>query len=145
MAKDKIKDMKIAQWYSLFFLTLLFIVSTSLRAPVKSLKGVWEYEGGIYNSKPEGPPKSYRMERRYNAAHYEAFIIQKGTTTEKYEAGDYTISDSSYQEIQTFSSEPSTLVGKKINYVCSVHNDTLTFRGKLFDGTQVEEYWKKIR
>jgi len=137
--------MKISQRHSLTLLTLLFIALTSLKAPVNSLKGVWEYEGGIYNSKQEGPPKDYRMERRYGAAHYEAFIIQEGAKTEKYEAGNYTINDSTYQEVQTFSSQPSTLMGKKINYVCSFSNNTLTFKGKLFDGTVVEEYWKKIK
>lgn len=130
--------------YNSVSICLLFVILTSFK-PVKSLKGNWEYEGGIYNNKIEGPPKGYVLERRYGAAHYEAFIIQKGTKTQKYEAGDYSLSNNAYQESQTFSSEPSTLIGKKINYVCSFHNDTLTFKGKLFDGTAVEEYWKTMK
>jgi len=136
--------MKISKLHSVAFFTFLLFIVTSFK-PVKSLKGVWEYEGGIYNNKIEGPPKGYILERRYGTAHYEAFIIQKGTKTQKYEAGNYSLINDAYEEIQTYSSEPSTLIGKKIHYVCSFHSDTLTFKGKLFDGTPVEEYWKKIR
>jgi hypothetical protein len=136
--------MKILKLYVLVSLGLLFVVAMSFK-PVKSLKGTWEYEGGIYNNKAEGPPKDYRLERRYSTVSYEAFIIQKGTKTEKYEAGNYSLNNSVYQETQTFSNEASTLIGKKIHYDCSFHNDTLIFKGKLFDGTQVEEYWKKIK
>ncbi len=48
--------MKILKLCSLVSLGLLFVVAMSFK-PVKSLKGTWEYEGGIYNNKAEGPPK----------------------------------------------------------------------------------------
>ncbi len=138
--------MKTVKLFNSLLLCLLVVTATAFK-PFNSLKGVWIYEGGIYNNKAEGPPKEYRLERRYNDTGYEAFIIQEGTKTEKYEAGNYNYSpeDRAYRETQTFSSQPSTLIGKEINYTCSFRGSTLIFKGKLFDGTQVEEYWKKVK
>ncbi|WP_428331349.1 hypothetical protein [Mucilaginibacter sp.] len=122
---------------------MLFLLSSFYARP--TLSGMWEYSGGIYNDKPEKAPTEYALHRNYDANQYEAFLLEKGQKPEKYEAGDYTLTADSCLETQTFSEQPSKTLNVAIHYQYTVRNDTLTFNGTLPNGTQVKEYWKKIK
>ena len=124
---------------------ILLIVFSSSFYLNKTLNGVWKYQGGIYNGKAEGEPKDYTLQRRYNASYYEAYIIENGVKPEKYEAGYYTLSTDTCLETETYSSQPSKLIGKTVHYLYSVRNDTLTLKGRLPSGMTVTEYWKKVK
>ena len=110
-----------------------------------TLKGTWEFVGGIYNGKKEGAPKDYALNRKYDDNKYDAFAIEKGYQPQKYESGNYTLKDDTCVDTETFSSEPSKITNIAIHYLYSVKHDTLTLKGTLPTGMQVEEYWKKIR
>lgn len=126
-------------------LSFVFIASllSSFQAP-KSLKGTWEFAGGIYNGKKEGAPKGYSLHRKYDATHYEAFAIEKGYKTEKYESGTYVLNGDSCIDKETFCSQPSKITNIPIHYLYTIKNDTLTLCGKLPTGMVVKEYWKKL-
>jgi hypothetical protein len=123
---------------------LVYLVATAFQS-VNSLKGVWEYEGGIYNGQMVGPPKVYKLQRTYDEAHYQGIIIKKDGKPEKYEAGNYNLKNNTYQETQTYSDKLVSKVNGTLHYVYSVKNNKLTLKGKLDGGTPVEEYWKKIK
>jgi hypothetical protein len=108
-----------------------------------TLKGTWEFRGGIYNGKKEGPPKEYILQRKYDNAHFEAFATDSSNRPEKYEAGDYVLKGDTCIETETYSSQPSKLTGIPVSYLYSVRNDTLTLRATLPSGMVVEEYWKR--
>ena len=110
-----------------------------------TLSGTWEYEGGIYNGKPQGPTKDYTLQRKYDELHYQSFVVSKDEPPEKYEGGDYQLKGDTCLETQTFSSQPSKLTGKTLRYFYSFKNDTLVLRGSLPSGMTVVEYWKKIK
>jgi len=110
-----------------------------------TLKGNWKFVGGIYNGKKEGAPTDYVLNRKYDAAHYQAFVIEKGYKPRKYEAGNYTISGDTCIDTETFCSQPSKITNIPISYLFTLKNDTLTLRGTLPTGLKVEEYWKKIK
>jgi hypothetical protein len=110
-----------------------------------TLKGTWEFVGGIYNGKKEGAPTQYALQRKYDAAHYEAFALQKGSKPEEYETGDYILTGDTCVDTETFCSQPSKITNIPIHYLFVLKNDTLTLKGKLPSGMQVEEYWKKIK
>jgi hypothetical protein len=107
------------------------------------LKGKWTFAGGIYNGKSETAPEGYILERRYDAAHFNAFALEKGQKPLKYQSGDYTLSTDSCLETETFSAQPSKLTGKTIRYHYQIRNDTLILSGTLPTGMVVEEYWKR--
>lgn len=134
--------MKIAGSYILSFLIFLAICSFSAR---ETLKGVWEFAGGIYNGKKEGAPAGYVLQRRYTNKSYEAFVIDSGAKPEKYEAGDYQLKGDTCTETETYSSQPSRLKDIPVNYLYSIHNDTLILNATLPSGMTVEEYWKHIK
>jgi hypothetical protein len=110
-----------------------------------SFKGTYEFVGGIYNGKKEGAPADYVLNRKYDDAHYQAFVIEKGYKPEKYEAGNYAISGDTCIDTETYCSQPSKITNIPISYSFTLKNDTLTFRGTLPTGMKVEEYWKKIK
>lgn len=123
---------------------LLSLVLLSF-SPFATLEGTYEYAGGIYNNKAEAASKDYKLQRRYNDAEYEATFIEPGQDTIVYEQGKYALpNDSTCFETQTYSREPSKTLNITVPYVYSINHDTLTFTGKLPNGTTVREYWKKL-
>lgn len=112
---------------------------------VKTLKGTWEFVGGIYNGKKEGAPTAYTLQRKYDRTTYDAFALEKGYKPEKYESGNYILAADTCTDTETFSSQPSKITNIPIHYAYTVRNDTLILRGKLPTGMQVEEYWKKVK
>src|SRR5215469_8721470 len=110
-----------------------------------TLKGTWEFAGGIYNGKKEGAPTEYKLQRKYTATGYEAFALQKGYKTEKYETGTYVFKGDTCVDTETFCSQPSKIANIPIHYIYTLKNDTLTLKGTLPTGMRVEEYWKKIK
>jgi hypothetical protein len=126
---------------SCLFLTLLLCSFQ----PAPSLKGTWEFVGGIYNGKKEGAPTEYSLQRKYNTTNYQAFAIEKGYKTQKYEAGNYVFKGDTCVDTETFSAQPSKITNIPIHYIYTLKNDTLTLKGTLPTGMQVEEYWRKIK
>ena len=110
-----------------------------------TLKGTWTYAGDVFNGKKEGAPKEYALRRKYDGAHYEAFVVQKGYKDEKYETGNYTLKGDTCIDTETFSLQPSKIINKPIHYFYAVRNDTLVLKGVLPFGKPVEEYWKRVR
>jgi len=126
-----------------FVLSFLLICLLSSFVGKETLKGVWEFSGGIYNGKKEGAPKDYILRRNYDKKHFEAFAVDSTNRPEKYEAGDYVLKDDTCIETETFSAQPSKLTGIPVHYLYSVRNDTLTLKATLPSGMVVEEYWKR--
>ncbi|MDB5122571.1 MAG: hypothetical protein JWP94_700 [Mucilaginibacter sp.] len=110
-----------------------------------NLKGTWQFVGGIYNGKKEGATVEYTLRRKYKAASYEAFAIDKDAKPEKYEAGNYVIVGDTCIDTETFCSQPSKITNIPIHYFYTLRNDTLTLKGTLPTGMRVEEYWKRVR
>jgi len=110
-----------------------------------SLRGNWELVGGIYNGKKEGAPTAYALHRKYNENSYEAFAIEKGYEPEKFETGTYVLNGDTCVDTETFCTQPSKITNIPIHYLYTIKNDTLTLKGTLPTGMQVEEYWKKIK
>jgi hypothetical protein len=127
--------------YFIFSFLLICLVSSFVGK--ETLKGVWEFSGGIYNGKKEGAPAGYTLQRKYDKQHYEAFATDSTNRPEKYEAGDYALKDDTCIETETFSAQPSKLTGIPVHYLYSIRNDTLTLKATLPSGMVVEEYWKK--
>jgi len=126
-------------------LSFLFILVIYSFVAKQTLKGIWEFRGGVYNGKKEGAPKEYTLERKYDGDHYEAFAIDSSNRPEKYEAGDYVLKGDTCIETETYSSQPSKLLGIPVHYLYSVRNDTLTLKATLPSGMAVEEYWRSKR
>ena len=114
-------------------------------AQVSSLKGTWEYAGGISNGKFYAAPDGFSQQRKYTKDKFESLLLEKGERPLKYEAGEYSLKNDSCFETQTYSLQPSVLTGKLIHYHYAIKNDTLFLRGKLPNGIEVEDYWKKIK
>jgi hypothetical protein len=110
-----------------------------------SLKGTWVFVGGIYNGKKEGATTDYTLHRKYTANTYDAFAIEKGYKTEKYESGTYVFKGDTCIDTETFCSQPSKITNIPIHYLYTLRNDTLTLSGTLPTGMIVEEYWKRLR
>ncbi len=127
--------------YCLIFI-LTFLYNGSEPA---TLKGTWNFVGGIYNGKKEGPTKEYTLQRRYSVAQYEAFAIETGYKTEKYETGNYVLKGDTCIDTETFCSQPSKITNIPIHYLYKIRHDTLILTGTLPTGMQVEEYWKKVK
>jgi hypothetical protein len=128
-----------------FVLVLLVIIVASAFSGEKTLKGTWEYKGGIYNGKKELAPADYTMQRQYDKTHFNAFALEKGYKPEKYEAGDYILKGDTCIETETFSSQPSKLKGIPVHYRYHIRHDSLIFNGILPSGMVVEEYWKRVK
>lgn len=130
--------------YLIFLLLPAILILSAWQQP-KSLKGTWQFLGGIYNGKVYSGTNEYKLQRKYDAVHFDAFIIEPKEKPIKYQGGDYTLLGDTCLETETFSTQPSNLTGKTIHYHIKLNNDTLTFSGKLPSGMQVEEYWKKLK
>src|ERR1700761_9235889 len=124
--------------YILLIPTLIFFAFQSS----KTLKGTWQFVGGIYNGKKEGATKEYALQRQYTATNYQAFVVEKGYKPEKYETGNYILKADTCVDTETFSSQPSKITNIPIHYQYVIRHDSLILRGKLPTGMQVEGYWK---
>ena len=127
----------------IFAITGLLVFSSFEQ--VSTLKGTWQYAGGISNGKHYAAPDGFTQQRKYTKDKFEAFLLEKGEKPVRYEAGTYTLKKDSCFETQTYSLEPSTLTGKIIRYRYIIKNDTLFLKGKLPNGIEVEDYWKKVK
>ncbi len=132
-----------------FTLISLFVVSFGYCAFAQhtenTLKGDYIFQGGLYNGKPDGPPKGYTLKRTYTDKGFTAYASEKGYKTEKYEAGTYVLKADSCLETQTFSSRPTQALNKTIHYALKIEKGELILSGKLPSGMVVEEHWKKIK
>jgi len=108
-----------------------------------TLKGTWIYAGDIFNGKAEGAPTEYTLQRKYTAAKFESFLLEKGEKPQRYEAGEYNLTVDTCTETQTYSLQESKILHIPVHYHYTVQNDTLTLSGTLPDGSKVTEYWKK--
>jgi hypothetical protein len=126
-------------------LAVVLVIIASAFSAEKTLKGSWNYLGGSYNGKPEGPPAEYTLQRRYDDAHFTAFASEKEYKPEKYEAGNYILKGDTCIETETYSSQPSKLKNIPVHYHYEIRNDSLIFKGKLPSGMVVEEYWKRVK
>lgn len=134
---------KVFTMKKLYFLFLLLTLYSFNNPP--TFKGTWVFVGGIYNGKKEGAPTEYALQRKYNEAHYEAFAIEKGFKPQKYETGDYVLAGDTCIDTETWCGQPSKITNIPVHYLYSLKNDTLTLKGVLPTGMQVEEYWKKLK
>ena len=125
-----------------FFVLLLMLCSFSGE---KSLQGTWEFIGGVFNGKYDGPPKDYTLQRKYTSTQYEAFMLEKGEKPLKFESGNYKLEGDTCLETQTYSSQPSKLKGVTVHYLYAVRHDSLILRAKLPNGYYEEDYWKKVK
>jgi hypothetical protein len=110
---------------------------------VLSFKGTWIFKGGVYNGKKEGAPADYTLQRKYQAATFDAYVLEKGEKPQKYQSGNYQLKNDTCLETETYSAQPSKLTGKTLHYQYTIRHDTLIFSGVLPTGMKVEEYWKK--
>jgi hypothetical protein len=127
----------------ILFAVLLVAVCCSF-API-TLKGTWNFAGGIYNGKKEGAPSGYTLQRKYQVNTFNAYLLEKGSKAQKYQSGNYELKNDTCLETETFSAQPSQLTGKTIIYHYSVRQDSLILQGTLPSGMTVEEYWKKVK
>jgi hypothetical protein len=127
---------------SLFFIALLTCLSF-YKAP--TLKGNWEYCGGIYNGKKSAAPTDYKLQRSYDKSHFILSLLEPDTTAQQIARSDYRLTADSCLETETFSKIPSKLTGIVVHYSYTLRHDTLRLSGKLPTGMQVEEYWKKVK
>ncbi|RVU00907.1 hypothetical protein EOD41_09740 [Mucilaginibacter limnophilus] len=125
-------------------LTVIAVVIAFCSFKNDTLKGVWQYCGGIYNGKKAEASTTYTLQRKYKKDSYEAFMLEPDEKPFKYEAGNYRLSADTCFETQTFSAQGSKTKDITIAYTYSIVNDTLTFSGVLPNGTTVQEYWKKV-
>ncbi len=128
-----------------FFYLLFGVVLFSSFQNEKTLKGTWEFRGGIYNGKPDAAPKEYSLQRKYTANKYDAFLLEKGEKTVKFESGNYVLKDDTCLETQTFSSQPSKLKGITVHYLYTLLKDTLILKATLPSGMIEEDYWKRVK
>ncbi|MDB5110990.1 MAG: hypothetical protein JWR67_2104 [Mucilaginibacter sp.] len=128
----------------LLFLIALSILFSSFYQE-RTLKGTWEYKGGIYNGKPDSATRNYTLQRKYTNTQYNAYLIEKGEKTQKYEGGNYSLKGDTCLETQTYSAEPSKLIGVTIHYLYTIRHDTLILKAQLPNGIVEEDYWKKVK
>ena len=125
--------------------SLIFLVFALSFGPAKTLKGTWQFAGGIYNGKNEGAPKGYALRRIYTRENYQAFVIEKGVKPEKYETGIYTLKGDTCIDTETFCSQPSKITHIPIHYIYTLQHNMLTLRGTLPTGMRIEEYWTRVK
>ncbi|PJJ79058.1 hypothetical protein [Mucilaginibacter auburnensis] len=128
---------------SLSVIITVLVLSSFVK--ISSLKGTWQYAGGMSGGKFYSAPKDYSQQRVYTKDKFEAFLLEKGEKPLKYESGDYSLTADSCFETQTYSLQPSFLTGKLIHYSYTIKNDTLFLKGKLPNGIEVEDFWKKVK
>ena len=110
-----------------------------------TLKGTWIFQGGIYNGKKEGAPAGYTLQRRYQAGKFDAYLVEKGEKTQRYQSGNYELKNDTCFETETYSAQPSKLTGITLHYHYIIRRDSLILQGVLPTGMSVEEYWKKVK
>lgn len=123
---------------------IIIVILTSFSGN-PNLKGTWEFAGDITNGKKQDAPADYKLQRKYKASNFEAFVLEDGNKPVKYEAGDYILRNDSCLETQTFCSQPSNLLNITVNYSYIIRNDTLILNGTLPGGLVVEEHWKRLK
>ena len=124
-------------------ISFICIVLTSFINP-HTLKGTWQFKGGIYNGKPDTASMQYTLRRVYADHDFNAFASQKGYKTERYEAGNYVLKGDTCFETQTYSSQPSQATGKTIAYIITFKKDEFILSGTLPSGMVVEEHWGRV-
>lgn len=107
-------------------------------------KGTWQYDGGIYNGKPQKASTEFQMQRTYASESYEAFTIEANNKSELYNSGIYEVKGDSLLITSKFSSRPSQNTDLTIAYKFSINEGKLIINGVLPNGMIVEEYWNKI-
>jgi hypothetical protein len=127
------------------FLFLVCVVAFFSFESVNTLKGTWEFCGSIFNGKRDGAPKEYTMQRKYSDSQYDAFLLEKGEKTVKFESGKYQLKGDTCLETQTFSAQPTKLKGVTVHYWYTVRHDSLILRARLPNGMLEEDYWKKVK
>ncbi|MFA5244065.1 MAG: lipocalin family protein [Pedobacter sp.] len=120
----------------------LIIISSCSSGP---LNGTWQYDGGIYNGKPQNASTEFIMQRTYAKDTYEAFMLEENKEPELYNSGIYEIKGDSIYITSKFSSRPSQNTDVTIAYKFSINDGKLTINGILPNGMVVEEYWKKVK
>ncbi|MBD1392097.1 hypothetical protein [Mucilaginibacter glaciei] len=128
----------------ILFLISIIIALCSFNAK-PSLRGVWEYAGDIYNGKKQSAATNYKLQRKYDDTHYDASFLEVGEKPVIYERGDYLLKQDTCIETQTYTSQPSKILGISIKYIYQIKNDTLTLSGTLPNGSVVQEYWKRVK
>lgn len=128
----------------IFFLFCVGMVLSSFDS-VKTLKGTWEFRGSIFNGKRDGAPKEYTLQRKYSDSQYDAYLLEKGEKTVKFESGKYQLKGDTCLETQTFSAQPTKLKGVTVHYWYTVRHDSLILRAKLPNGMVEEDYWKRVK
>ncbi|MEO8795610.1 MAG: lipocalin family protein [Daejeonella sp.] len=126
---------------SIFGIIILIQISCSSN----TLKGTWQYDGGIYDGKIQKASEDFKMQRTYTANQYEAYMIEGEDQPEKYASGTYEIKGDDLLLTGEYSRQPSQLVGKTISYKFNIEKQKLTLKGTLPNGMNIEEYWKKIK
>ena len=122
------------------------ILLTACNNSTTTLKGKWQYAGGITNGKVEGATQGYQLQRSYTDTNFEAYLLEQGTEPEKYQAGEYKLQGDSCMETETFNTQPSPLTGVVVHYNYKLKNDTLILKGVLpTNKVQVEEHWIKVK
>jgi hypothetical protein len=126
------------------FLVCLVVALSSFSAE-KTLSGTWEYRGSLLNGKKDGAPKDYKLQRKYTDLQYNAYVIEEGQKTQKYESGKYKLKGDTCFETQTYCSQASKLIGVTVHYIYRVKHDTLFLLAKLPNGNIEEDCWKKVK
>ncbi len=126
-------------------LAIIILMQTACSS--NSFTGTWQYDGGIYDAKPQAASADFKMQRTYTTNKYEAFVIEGENQPKKYGSGRYEIKGDTFLVTSEYSAQPSQLVGKTIAYKFKIDQDQdkLTIKGTLPNGMKVEEYWKKIK
>ncbi|WP_462265524.1 hypothetical protein [Mucilaginibacter sp.] len=122
---------------------LLFFNLALFKGP--TLKGTWEYKGGIYNGKASPAPSGYQLQRKYTKTTFETFLLEPDTMPQRFQISNYLLTADSCIETETFSKIPSKLTNIPVHYAYTLRQDTLTLTGMIPTGMQVKEYWVKIK
>lgn len=122
---------------------LVVMICCSFKSP--SLKGLWQYCGDVLDGKRTAAPTAYILQREYDKKHFKAIVLEPGEKPYTYESGDYQLQADTCFETQTYCAQESQLLNQTITYTYSIANDTLTFKGTLPNGRQVQSYWKKVK
>ena len=125
------------------FIAFLLLSTSFKKAP--TLKGSWRFCGGYFNGKLSAAPKDYVLQRNYTNATYEGFLLEKGEKPYKYEIGNYQLIADTCLETQTFSAQPSELIGITLRFVYTMRHDTLVLKVKLPNGNIEEDHWKRVK
>lgn len=123
----------------LFCLILLSSCSKS------SIKGTWQYDGGLYNGREQKASPDFQMQRTYTGNTFEAFMIEGTAKPELYSSGIYQIKGDILMITSKFSSRPSQNTDVMITYKFAIEQEKLTINGILPNGMVIEEYWKKVK